>query len=259
MSTGSEDVRSIRGTAQNSEAIAPPSGEGYSPPELNSDSNDCTIESGNQDTTKGPSLPASQASIDLTSRNGDAVSEESPPPLPPRPRNLSLLGERNNTPGNSLQVPKRSLRPQLQSQATTALSRTDIHTQSHPNGSRDIYANSTSPTPSRISSRFDSPGGRLKGLNGSEGDDSASIISYAPTMGTVGDAESLLGDVLGGAEQQSPAWRLLSSQTEKANPFNFLPFDDDEPTADFSREFDELGGLDAQGDNEGMSCSRVGC
>ena len=75
-------------------------------------------------------------------------------------------------------------------------------------------------------------------------------MSYAPTIGTSGDAESLLGDVLG-VGQQSPAWRLLSSQTEKADPFSFLPFEDEEPTADFSREFDELGELDAQGDNEG--------
>lgn len=75
-------------------------------------------------------------------------------------------------------------------------------------------------------------------------------MSYAPTIGTSGDAESLLGDVLG-VGQQSPAWRLLSSQTEKADPFSSLPFEDEEATADFSREFDELGELDAQGDNEG--------
>ena len=179
-----------------------------------------------------------------------ASAREERPPLPPRPTNIDLFAFGPVTPSSSLRVPKRSSRPQLQSQATTAISRTDIQTQSYPDGSRETYANSTKSTPSGKSFRFDSPIGQLRGQYANEGDDSASLRSYAPTAG--GDVESLLGDVVG-AGQQSPAWRLLSSHVERADPFDFLPHDGEEPTADFSREFDELGELDQEGHNEGMT------
>ena len=52
--------------------------------------------------------------------------------------------------------------------------------------------------------------------------------------------------------QQSPAWRLLSSQAERDNPFDLLPYYNEEPTADFSREFDELDELEPGGENEGI-------
>ena len=256
MSTDSDNVRSIQGTAEHAEP-AVSGGEKKSPQRDGNDNNDCISDSASQRTTKGLDYSPSRISINVENNSESTFSDEEPrPPLPPRPANLNLLREGNN--GNSLQVPKRPLRPQLQSQTTIAVSRTDIHSQTFADGSRETYANSTSSTPSRQSSRFDSPGGRLKGISGSEGDDSASIRSYAPTIGTLGDAESLLGDVLEGAGQQSPAWKLLSSQTEKVNPFNLLPFDKDEPTADFNREFDELGELDAQGENEGVSRYQVG-
>ena len=177
------------------------------------------------------------------------VSErEDKPPLPPRPSNLDFLTQ-ISTPGSSLRVPKRSVRPQLQSQATTGVSRTDIQTQSFPDGSRETYAHSTKSTPSGKSFRFDSPIGQLTGINISEGDDSTSLRSYLPVAG--GDVESLLGDVIVNG-QQSPAWRLLSSQVERDNPFDLLPCNNEEPTADFSREFDELGELHPAGDNEGI-------
>ena len=177
------------------------------------------------------------------------VSErEDRPPLPPRPSNLDLLTQ-ISTPGSSLRIPKRSTRPQLQSQATIGISRTDIQTQSFPDGSRETYAHSTKSTPSGKSFRFDSPIGHLSGINISEGDDSTSLRSYLPTTG--GDVESLLGDVTVNG-QQSPAWRLLSSQAERDNPFDLLPYYNEQPTADFSREFDELDELEPGGENEGI-------
>ena len=182
---------------------------------------------------------------------GTVSDSDLPPPLPPRPVNLiGTLGESGNSPKASLQVPKRSVRPVLPSQATTALSLTDVNTQLHPDGSRETYANSVNSTRSEKSSRLPTPTGKAKAQNWSEGDDSASVRSFAPTLETGGDAESMLGDVLG-VGKQSPAWRLLSAQYEEANPFDSIPFEDDEPTADFSREFDEIGEIDSAGDNEG--------
>lgn len=204
-----------------------------------------------EDKSRAPKFSLSRTASNITDHAGNIISEqEERPPLPPRPPTIDLLASAHATPSSSLRVPKRSTRPQLQSQATTAISRTDIQTQSYPGGSRETYANSTISTPSGKSFRFDSPIGQLRGQHTSEGDDSASLRSYTQTVG--GDFESLLGDVVG-AGQQSPAWRLLSSQVEQADPFNRLLDDHEEPTADFSREFDELDGLDPEGNNEGMT------
>ena len=194
-------------------------------------------------------LSQSRRSSRATLDGRSARYEEERPPLPPRPTNLDLLGQ--NIKGSTLQIPKRPARPQLQSYATTAVSRTDIETLSFPDGSRETYANSIK---SGKSFRFDSPIGHLRSRNNtSDGDDSASLKSSAPTTG--GEVESLLGDIIG-AGQQSPAWRLLSGHTERSDPFDLLPYDDEEPKADFSREFDELDELDSSGDNEGnMFCS----
>ncbi len=172
------------------------------------------------------------------------------PPLPPRPKNLNLLGN-NKSHQSTLRVPNQSARPSLQTLATTAVSLTDIQTQTFPDGSRETYANSTRSTQSGRSFHLGSPSGRNTSYNGSERDDTASLRSYAPTLG-VGDVESLLGDVLGAAGQHSPAWRLLSGQLDRSNPFDTIPYDDEEPTADFSREFDELADMDPDGSNEGI-------
>lgn len=174
------------------------------------------------------------------------VTDEGPrPPLPPRPKNLEFL-----QPGGSLQRPKTSSRPTLQSSATTALSLADIHTQSYQDGSRDTLTTSAESTPSEKTLRGYGSIRKLKEWNRSEGDDSASIKSYAPTLETGGDAESLLGEVLGG-NQESPAWKLLSSHLERLDPFESINYEDDTVNADFDREFDELDQLDKEGNNEG--------
>ena len=91
---------------------------------------------------------------------------------------------------------------------------------------------------------------RIKGISESEGGDSTSVRSYAPTLETGGDAESLLGEVLG-SSQQSPAWRLQSTQNEASDPFEIITYEDDEVNADFYREFDEIGAVTTDGENEG--------
>ena len=190
---------------------------------------------------KSPSIADSETST---------ITDDGPrPTLPPRPKNIDLLSGRTNAYGDTLQIPKQRLRPTLQSHATTAVSLTDIHTHALPDGVRETYANTSRSSPSGKSIRFDSSGGRLRSYADSEAGDSASIRSFAPTIRTNADGESILGD-FSAVGAQSPAWKLLSSQVEKSNPFEFLPMGIEEPTADFNREFDEIPALDSSGDNE---------
>lgn len=176
------------------------------------------------------------------------VSDEGPPPpLPPRPGNRDLL-----LPGGSLQRPVRQSRPSLQSAATTALSLTDIHTQSYQDGSRETFAASTESNSSSKSIGGFGSLRRFKSRNCSEGDDSTSVKTYVPTLGADGDMESLLGEVLG-PSQQSPAWKLFRSQAERPDPFDSLSFENDAGFRDFDLEFDEVDELDPEGKNEGMS------
>ena len=180
-----------------------------------------------------------------------ATGEEYRPPLPPRPTNLSLLQEGKHNPGDSLQLPKRSARPQLQSTATTAISRTDIHTQSYQDGSRATTASDAQTTrPSKHLGGFSSIR-RFKNFGSSEAD-SASVKSCAPTLEAGGDVESLLGEVLG-SSQESPAWKLLSAQIEAQDPFDSISNFDDGVSADFYREFDAIGEVDPDGENEGRN------
>lgn len=178
------------------------------------------------------------------------VEDEGPrPPLPPRPANKDFL-----QPGGSLQRPIKQSRPNLQSSATTALSLADIHTQSHQDGLRESSTASVESTPPGKSVGGFGSIRRFKGRNGSEGDDSASVRSYAPTLEVGGDVESLLGDILG-SSQQSPGWKLLSSRVESSDPFDTVSYEDDTTTAEFESEFDELDELDSGGKNEGRGQS----
>lgn len=156
------------------------------------------------------------------------------PPLPSRPNVQSTL--------------QKPPRPQLQTTATTALSLTDIHTQSFQDGSREMYAAQAEPTSGRFLKGLDSIR-RLKGLHGSEAD-SASVRSYAPTLETGGDVESLLGEVLG-ATPETPAWRLAGAHAEGFDVFEATEYQDEDNISDFDHEFDEMDELSADADNEG--------
>lgn len=193
---------------------------------------------------KGNQIPE----VDFQSTISD---EGPPPPLPPRPGNLDLLH-----PGGSLQRPARQSRPNLQSTATTALSLTDIHTQSYEDGSRETFAASAESNSSGKSIGGFGSIRRSKGRNCSEGDDSTSVRTYAPTLGADGDVESLLGEILA-PYQQSPAWKLLRSQTERPDQFDPLSCENSASTTNFDLEFDEVGELDPAGINEGKSLSII--
>lgn len=195
----------------------------------------------------GESLSAGIAVSDFQNTTRD---EELRPPLPPRPSRLQVTPEPTFTPPGSLQRPKKATRPSLLSKATTAISRTDIHSQSYQDGSRETYATSTDTTPFKESPRSYGSIRRFKAHTGSEGDDSGSVRSYVPTLEVTGDVESLLGEVLS-AGQESPAWQLQSGR-ELDNPYDSIEFEDDGVTADFHHEFDDIGDLDPTGSNEGM-------
>ena len=234
-------------TSEGGEELANDRSKAISPPR------DCDDEStihGVKEEDVGTTPKAESSTRSQALSQSPETKQEYRPPLPPRPTNVNLLREGHYSPGNSLQRSMKTSRPHLQSTATTALSRTDIHTQSYQDGSQETFAASARTTPpSKAIAAFGSIR-RIKGVSSSEGGDSASLRSYAPTLDTGGDVESLLGEVLG-ASQESPAWRLHGTQNEASNPFDSVTYEDDKVTADFYREFDEIGAVAADGENEG--------
>lgn len=192
----------------------------------------------------------SETSAGSKSLRQDSLAHDQP--LPPISGNIDLLQESTYSPGNSLQRPKAS-RPHLQSKATTALSRNDIHTQFNQDGSRKTFAASVETTPPGKSSRDFGSIRRIKGLGGSEGGDSVSIRSCAPTLEVEGDGESILGEFLG-TSQESPTWRVLGNKVDATGDlFDSISGEDNNATIDFHREFDEIKGVDSNGGNEGIS------
>lgn len=165
----------------------------------------------------------------------------SPPPLPPRPASLRVL-----RPGSIL---RRQSRPKLQASATTALSITDIHTQSHQDGYRENYAAPTESTSSPKSVRAYGSIRKFNWGNGSENDDSVSMRSYAPISDVGGDVESLLSDIAG-SSQRSTAWKLLSAQVDGSDQSNPMSIGGD-TVANFDLEFEEIGELDSESSNAG--------
>lgn len=176
-----------------------------------------------------------QSRVPSTSTGEEQPSREgTPPPLPPRPKNLQLLDGRPQTSGSL-----NPSRPPLQSKATIQLSLAD--TQSYSDEPKD--------TVSSDASKQMSYQGLGVNRSGSEADDSASIKSFAPTIGMGGDAESLLGEVLYGQDKaifKSLGHRLgsLSGHSERIFP------DDPEFEDAFEHEFDEVEEMKADGSNE---------
>ncbi|KAI4288704.1 MAG: hypothetical protein L6R35_002025 [Caloplaca aegaea] len=177
--------------------------------------------------------------------NNDTFNAEEPPPLPPRPARWNPLQQTSSVAPAAFPTTQASARPRLQATATTAVSRPDIHTQSFQDGSHEISTNSTQLSPPLKSW---TGWGSIKRLKIHDGDDSASIRSYAPTLGTAGDAESLLGDVLG--SEHTSGWNILSRQLEETGLQLPDAPDDEEILHGFDHEFDEIDSLDSSADNE---------
>jgi hypothetical protein len=171
------------------------------------------------------------------------AEDEERPPLPPRPSLLQSVNK-SSTP---LSTPKR---PALASKPTTALSSVDIQTLSFPDGTRGTFSTPANRSVSDTLSvpRSQSTHRGKPGHNGSEFDDTTSLMSYAPTLRANGDLASLLDE---GLNSQSPAWKLLSTQSESVNPFESVDYEDIS-LANFDQEFDQIEALDTKRGNEGM-------
>ena len=206
---------------------------------------------GSINTNKMPSgqEAAENGTADTMTLDGDTdpakAGQEDRPPLPPRP---SLLQTTTNRP-----VTPTSRRSTLQAKATTAVSSVDIQTLSFPDGSRGTFSTPASHAVSDSVSDKNSGGqstpSRKPGRSGSEvgADDSASLMSHAPTLKANGDLASLLDE---GLNSQSPAWRLLSSQADTFDLFETSEYQD-LSLSNFEQEFDEIEPVNSQGGNEG--------
>ncbi|KAI5465987.1 trafficking protein Mon1-domain-containing protein [Mariannaea sp. PMI_226] len=142
------------------------------------------------------------------------------PPLPPRP----------STSGGS--DPKA-----LQAQATTAITPVEIQTLSFPDGSRGTFPTpGPDSIPSPANSGHATPNRQEASITG-EADETASIMSFAPTMRPAGDIASLL---VGEIHKKSAAWNMLRSQSATIQPFDTTRISADDRLADFDEEFKEL-------------------
>lgn len=143
--------------------------------------------------------------------------EGTPPPLPPRPH---------------MGVPamaRQPSRPQLVSKATTQLSISN--TQAYGSDARDTRSSNAT----------------------SDGDDSASIRSYAPTLAAAG-GESILGEIVeagGKSRQEQTLRRSLGHGFDDGERQSMFPPDPDFEAA-FDRELDDVDDMAADGSNQGQ-------
>lgn len=188
-----------------------------------------------------PIIKLVQSSSRRTSTSGVSSTsrEGTPPPLPPRPKNLGLLDSRPSTSHSVAPT-----RPQLISKATTQLSYADSHTVT--NDSRDQ-------SPSSRASKSRSFFGLALGAsrNASDVEDSASIRSVAQTPDMGADVESILGEVIG--DHEKSLLRSLGHKIEQPRVTASLFPLDPELEAAFETEFDEVEEMKGDGSNEGKA------
>ncbi|KAF2723391.1 DUF254-domain-containing protein [Polychaeton citri CBS 116435] len=165
-----------------------------------------------------------------------------PPPLPPRPQSKEIFGDHLSPSSGSgtLRLASKSSRPSLLSQATTAVSRTDVHTRAP----LDTESTKSSPPSHAASIR---PGGNyLSQLFPQLGevDDTASVKSFKPGLEPALDGESLFGEVNGSDNNDNKltnAWQKLNSQLEHDDSLELVLLDDDMNSLQLQ---DELEGLE---------------
>ncbi|KAI9795806.1 MAG: Vacuolar fusion protein mon1 [Piccolia ochrophora] len=172
-----------------------------------------------------------------------------PPPLPPRPSESHLSSRAPSTPIGTLQGYSKNLRPQLRTQATTAVSLTDIHTQTHQESLHETYSTSAAPPKGSPTPGKDGRESKSRWApSGSDTGDTASIKSYVPTLETSGDVESLLGEVLG-SDACGMSWLHAKDDGRSERPV-IMSLEDQHLDEHFLHEFDESEELNASGDNE---------
>jgi hypothetical protein len=174
--------------------------------------------------------------------------EGTPPPLPPRPTIVQTPNQGNHGSAGQLRPPRSSSRPgsasrpQLQSKATTAVSLAGVHSQSH--GGEESYPS----TP--MSRQISFAGLRIgHGRHGSDAEDTASVMSFAPTLEAGIEVESMMGDVL--QDRNTPGWTPIAPRRDLSEESLFPPDPDFEEA--FEHEFDELDDITSDGLNEGGS------
>ncbi|GFN16967.1 guanine nucleotide exchange factor MON1 [Aspergillus tubingensis] len=174
-----------------------------------------------------------QATTGSTSSTGgdhSTVLDERPPPLPPRPGTLNLLDEG----GASLRVPRQPAQPALQSRATTAVSLPDV-------ASQDTGKDTLAVRNLQGALKAKASLSHLASPRGSEAGDTASIRSTIP-QGDLGDVDNVFGDFLAtepGLIRQ-PNTGLLQ----------FPEFQADDVEDDFASEFEPVGDVGEEGENE---------
>jgi hypothetical protein len=90
--------------------------------------------------------------------------------------------------------------------------------------------------------------GRFASNATSEVDDSASLKSFAPTLGTRLDGESVLGEHIDHAA--TPAFKALSAQIERDHPFDTPLAEDDVLSRQMEHELSNIGTVDEDDSNE---------
>lgn len=192
------------------------------------------------DDSARPSSSHSQPDINTSTKDFVPSREATPPPLPPRPRNLATKASTDSFRFSASGSP----RPTLQSKATIALSIPDVQTYNE--SLRDGISSPNSHQFSISSTRF---------AGGSDAGDNMSVRSYVPTLDAGENVEKVLGEVI--PEEESPIWKSLGHhfplvETEDA----LFPVDPSFREA-FEREFDELEEFRADGSNEGQAALQL--
>ncbi|SPJ82486.1 Vacuolar fusion protein MON1 [Fusarium torulosum] len=147
------------------------------------------------------------------------TEEDYRPPLPPRP-SMTTTDTAS-----------------LQGQATTAITPLEIQTLSFPDGSRGTFSTPGPDShPSPADSGHASPARQDSSASG-EANETASIMSFAPTMRPAGDIASLIG---GDLHKKSLAWKMLRTQSATVLPFEEGRVGADDRFAEFHHEFDPV-------------------
>ncbi|KAE8373727.1 vacuolar fusion protein mon1 [Aspergillus bertholletiae] len=171
-----------------------------------------------------PTMAASSVRERSTSPEGP------PPPLPPRPNTLSLLDEG----ASSSRAVRQSAQSALQSRATTAVSLTDIA--SH-DGGKESYPARSLPGTLRAKASLS----HLASPRGSDTADSASIRSSVPQT-DLGEVENVFSDFV--TTESGPM------QQDSTGLLQFPEFQADDVDDDFTNEFEPVGDVGDEGENE---------
>ncbi|KKA28637.1 hypothetical protein TD95_001871 [Thielaviopsis punctulata] len=154
------------------------------------------------------------------------------------PRSATTPSPPSNSPSHALQS-----RPK----PTTALSSVDIQTLSFPDGSRGTFSSLRPSGPSTPISGTASPSSTLAAAVPTDFDDTASVVSFAPTYKPPGDIASLL---VGEFNKSSPAWTHLRAQSAAVQPFETITLDDTDSLRAFEHEFDSVPEADEMGESD---------